>query len=572
MKIITNHLGYEKTGFKKAILEIAPLDLPPDFQLLHAEFGTLLASGGAQSSGSVPHWNNWNFYEFDFSEVETMGPVFLRILIDDTSVDSEIFQIKENILVEDTLNDVIHYFKSQRCSDQIDRKDRHTGFYGLEKNAVDLSGGWYDASGDVSKYLSHLSYANDMNPQQTPIVVWNLAKAVDQIHHRDKLAETRAQEKLQAEATHGADFLLRCIQDNGAMVMTVFDKWSKDTQQREACSYSTQFGHKHSTWEAGFRQGGGVSIAALARVGRQNWRGEFTSNDYLEGAHKAYLHLKEKNTHYLDDITPNIIDDYCALLASCELYQANLVDMEEVFTWTQSILSKQTLNSNYPGSFVFREGDSKPFFHAAEAGLPYIALMEADKVLSETSLSDKIQGALAKAFEFELKITAETFNPFGYARQYVQGDDEEAHSTFFYPHKNPSGYWWQGENARLASLASAVWIYLSDYSVPDELLKNLNYFAASQLNWILGLNPYNMCMLQGHGRNNPKYEIAYPPTAGGICNGITGGYEDELGIDFAPLGLEGDQNWRWSEQWIPHAAWYLLAITSQSHYIQGTQE
>ena len=34
---------------------------------------------------------------------------------------------------------------------------------------ADLHGGWYDASGDVSKYLSHLSYANYMNPQQTPL-------------------------------------------------------------------------------------------------------------------------------------------------------------------------------------------------------------------------------------------------------------------------------------------------------------------------------------------------------------------------------------------------------------------
>ena len=44
---------------------------------------------------------------------------------------------------------------------------------------MDVHGGWYDASGDVSKYLSHLSYANYLNPQQTPLAVWGLLEAAD---------------------------------------------------------------------------------------------------------------------------------------------------------------------------------------------------------------------------------------------------------------------------------------------------------------------------------------------------------------------------------------------------------
>ena len=44
---------------------------------------------------------------------------------------------------------------------------------------MDLRGGWCDASGDVSKYFSHLAYANYMSPQQTPMVVWSMANAVD---------------------------------------------------------------------------------------------------------------------------------------------------------------------------------------------------------------------------------------------------------------------------------------------------------------------------------------------------------------------------------------------------------
>ena len=45
-------------------------------------------------------------------------------------------------------------------------------------------------------------------------------------------------------------------------------------------------------------------------------------------------------------------------------------------------------------------------------------------------------------------------NPFGYARQYVK-DPGGKRAAFFMPHRNETGYWWQGENARLASLAAA---------------------------------------------------------------------------------------------------------------------
>ena len=47
----------------------------------------------------------------------------------------------------------------------------------------------------------------------------------------------------------------------------------------------------------------------------------------------------------------------------------------------------------------------------------------------------------------------------------------------------------------------------------------------------------------------------------GIENGITSGLEDEEGIEFitAPTNTVSD-NWRWAEQWIPHASWYMYAL------------
>jgi hypothetical protein len=86
----------------------------------------------------------------------------------------------------------------------------------------------------------------------------------------------------------------------------------------------------------------------------------------------------------------------------------------------------------------------------------------------------------------------------------------------------------------------------------------------------MGLNPYHMCMLDGHGYNNPDYlpHLGFFNAKGGICNGITAGFEDEQDIAFNPAGQKDDmlQNWRWGEQWIPHGAWYLLAIVTQFNH------
>jgi hypothetical protein len=172
-----------------------------------------------------------------------------------------------------------------------------------------------------------------------------------------------------------------------------------------------------------------------------------------------------------------------------------------------------------------------------------------------------------KSLEFELAVTHEVVNPFGYARQLVQSTDGVRRSSFFYPQNTETAPWWQGENARLGSLAAAARkaaIYFQDDAAFHGALET---YAADQLNWILGLNPYDCCMMQGVGRNNVFYmyfeSYEYNNAPGGICNGITGGRTNLDDIDFnVGFAVTGkDEDWRWSEQWLPHAAWYLYAVS-----------
>jgi len=90
-------------------------------------------------------------------------------------------------------------------------------------------------------------------------------------------------------------------------------------------------------------------------------------------------------------------------------------------------------------------------------------------------------------------------------------------------------------------------------------------FASQQLSWIMGGNPYNRCFVYGFGHNNVPYmhsSFGHRSERGGISNGVTGkdGNGDGSGIDFK-TEAEGNE-WRWTEQWIPHAAWFLQAVTA----------
>jgi hypothetical protein len=348
----------------------------------------------------------------------------------------------------------------------------------------------------------------------------------------------------------------------GYFYIGVFDRWSKEPGGREICSFRGQQGQRGDDYQAAFRQGGGLAVAALARASAV-LTGAIGAA-CREAAARGFAHLQAHNIEYLDDGQENIIDDYCALLAATELRAADGGEpfLQAARDRARSLASRLCRDGGYEDFWRADERGERPFFHAAEAGLPVIALLRYAKVEPEPERAGAALWAVRRSLEFELAITAEVANPFGYARQYVKPVDGPRRAAFFFPHRNESGYWWQGENARLASLAAAA--HLARRSLPGEpgLDRRLATYAADQLNWILGCNPFDACLLHGFGRNNPEYEARYPNAFGGICNGITSGFANEEDIDFLPLPYAelGEHRWRWSEQWIPHAAWYLLAV------------
>jgi len=468
---------------------------------------------------------------------------------------SEPFYLESQVLLKRTLSTVLGYFTQQRCEDPWEQQDRSLPFFGNRQGTADVHGGWYDASGDVSKYMSHLSYANFMNPQQTPMVVWGL---LSHLERRSEHHEAGMRARLSAEAKHGADFLCRMQDEEGYFYMTVFDQWKKDLDRRVICTFKKQTGELLEGYQCGYRQGGGVAIAALARSAVA-----LSEPRYLEAARRGYEHLEEHNLLYLDDGKENVIDDYCALLAATELLAATGEEAYRDgarFRAARLMDRIQTTGGPCPG-WLRADDKNRPFYHAAEAGLPVLALLRlADIDVDNASI---YESAAERVLQFELGITSEVDNPYGYGRQYVQDAKGETRSSFFIPHENETGYWWQGENARLASLAAAA-AAVAHRNKNATFREELLTYAVSQLDWICGKNPFDACMIHGFGRNNGNYMDKWPNVLGGICNGITAGFEDESDVDFGRADVKGDQSWRWHEQWLPHATWFVVALSELS--------
>jgi hypothetical protein len=547
-----NHLGFDTMGPKHLVLEgAAGLDR---YYIVASDHTA--AWCGSLTGIAFSAWGSANsFYAVDFTELTRPGTYRLQV----GNALSDQFEISDNNLFASTFASVLGYFKSSRADDpDVWAADASVPFYGSDARA-NVQGGWYDASGDISKYLSHLSYANFMNPQQIPLVAWALAWVYDQ--GGTALAASGSATALQAEALWGADYLLRVLDPAGYFYSNVFDGWSGNVGARTICAFVGQYGSETADYQTALREGGGMSIAALARAARWKVDGSFTSTQYLAGAKSAFDYLNTNGVKYCDDGKENVIDDYTGLLAASELYATT-----QDATYLQAARGRATslIGRLGPDGYFIADSASRPFWHASDAGLPVVALARYVQVETDAGKSSLAKQAIETHLNYLLSVTSAVANPFGYARQHIAAGT----AGFFIPHDNESGYWWQGENARLASLAAAALMGAKVLGTTGTQYLALLRFAGNQIDWILGDNPYDICFLNGSGKNNPPPYCASKPQAGtlvgGISNGITGANPDGSGIQWnglTPYSTCGS-DWRSVEQWIPHAAWFMVATAA----------
>lgn len=553
-----NQVALERVGPKRAVVESTGPAQAGRYRVLAG--GKVMAQGELKALPDFSAWGEGKrYFEVDFSALTVPGVYRVEATVGARRVVSAPVRVRDQALFTTIADKTLDYFHRGRHTGDGDRRIR---IFETDR-FVDVHGGWKDAGGDTGKYLSHLGYANFFNPQQTSMAAWVLAytaHTASDLYRRAGLLK-RAED----EAFWGADYLHRILDAEGYFYTTVFDKWGDEKAERMVVGYEGEEGTYTRLYRSAYRAGGGMAIAALARAsllaktsGRQ---GEFNGATYLADAVKGFDHLQRFNAQYTANGVENIIDDYTALMAAVELFHATREPrfLDAARLRAENLMARQTAS----GGFI-SDGGTRPYYHAVEAGLPVLSLTHYLAIETQEARRSRANAAVAAALSYEIAITQRVSNPYGYARQAFQlASNGKAEGPvlegFFIPHKNETGYWWQGESARLASLTTAMAAASRQPGV--QMPAGWAAYAQSQLDWTLGRNPYGISMLYGFGKRNPP---AVPSSAGdmfagGISNGITGAVDSDTGegIAFGP-GPDAEQ-WRWVEQWIPHSTWMLLA-------------
>jgi GH18 family chitinase len=567
--VLVNHVGYDVTGPKRAIVQGRKGDVVRSCEVQDAASGARVLAVEPRPAGPVARWRDWMYWTADFSSLSREGEFRLACLTGGGAVSSSAFRVEKGVLERQTLSDVLYYFKGQRASGLLDQADRAVRLEGRGDRTVDAHGGWYDATGDYGKHLSHLSYSTYFNPQQIPLTAWGLLKTYDLLQRRSDPLFRQYLRRLLDEGAWGADYLVRVQAPGGSFYRSVSGpgpaKRPDDRRIGRDARSKAIVSNDEAEYQSSFRAGGGVAIAALAQAALLQAPGERQA-DYLRAAKEAWAFLETSNPKLTNDGRENIVDDYCALLASTELFRAT---RKPGYKTAADARANRLIARLSPRPRAYWRADDKdrPFFHAADAGLP-VASLVAYLDIADDARRPAVRDAVRASLEWELAVTGEVANPFGYARQLVQTKAGVRESRFFFPHDTETTPWWQGEDARLASLAFAARAALPYFADDPAFSGRLRRYAQDQLDWILGRNPFDASLLEGAGHDNPEYRFLgsfeYTNAPGGIVNGITAGLSDPQGIDFnlPHTATGGDNDWRWGEQWLPHATWYLLAVAA----------
>lgn len=569
--VLVSHLGYNSAAPSAVVVTSDEPGIEVGARLIRPSTGFSWALAPATTE-TVDAWSTGHYARIELGDGHDAGDYLVEAwptgrsgtADEERSVRSAPFAIGHELLQGRTLSDVLYYFKSVRSSGEIERKDAAALRWGDDSGeTVDARGGWLDASGDTSKFLSHLTYTPMMSPQQIPLCTWAFLDARDRLHATHPRFHAILSARLRDEALWGADFLVRFRHPDGYFYTGIFDALTKQLEERVVTAPLPEC-VRTDRYQASYRAGGGLAIAALARASRESEHGDFSQSAYLDAARTAFLDLEKNNLLYLHGLAESISDDYCALLAASELA---LAERDPRYTAAAerraaALIARYVPGTDGQGHFIGYE-DGRPFFHAAEPGMPVIALLRFAEALPDSPLAASARELAVRAMRDVADRSDAVANPFGYPRQHVKPNSSAAIDAFFFPHDNDTGYWWQGENAGIASLSFAAALCAGLPECDGALRSRLLRMAAEPLHWILGQNPFDVCMLQGRGRNNVEYSVEFPNVPGGIVNGITSGLSDEHDIGFLPAGTDHhDDSWRWAEQWIPHTGWFVLAMSA----------
>lgn len=537
VKVLVNQVGYDLGRPKSAVIAtnfVTADGGPARVEILDAENkkrGEISATCSGRIFGQNHADWGWYFWRADFSSFDREGNYKLKATVGKGEGTSFPFAIGKDLIFSKCAPMDVDFFFVQRCGfavpgwhDACHMDDAKMP----DGSHRDLTGGWHSA-GDYNKLpweygdgAATYALANAMR----------LGKDVLSSHDRDHDGIPDALD----EALWGAKFLSKIqIPETGGLLGDIwqgpnkqaFFQWLPPDRHTD-----NKIGTPDDPIVASPTGNTPLAIAGLVLAGRLSADG---------GQDQGHVNRAVSLLNYCKK-QPGREADPHVLLGAIELVRAGQVTEREFARKCATAIIEQSESAGRIKGGYSDSGD-----------VPCAALAEFALAFPDDPLAPRIKSLLAKQLEFFL---AEPDNPFGVARE-KPGPD----GYFFEP---TSVY---GQNFLYSSRA---WGAISIYRVTGD--RRALVYAVDQLDWLLGKNPYNLCMMEGLGSlNPPRYHHRYDSipghergaVPGTIPNGFVrdiGGY-DRPGFDMSKAGRP-HPSYRTSEPWLVHNILNLLAITS----------
>jgi hypothetical protein len=559
--ILVNQAGYLPEASKTCV---APGSLNREFKVIHIESNKIVHTGDFS-----PAPTDLGIYSTgDFSDLRKEGMYYI---LSDT-LRSYPFKISNNVY-DQGLSSIIDYFSKQRCGGST------TGYLtpchlddGVRMDNGkhhDVSGGWHDAS-DLRKWVGATIYG-----------MIGLAKGCELYPALDK-------KRLLDELKWGNRYFLSMQEPQGYIMSYVggdvlkhsdSNRWTDNEtgdyeegearfvipnsgiSRREMLIIGTKDDRVIKTDPSDFltQYNFVTSEAIVARIAKDE------DPDYsakcLEAAKKCFNWATTND----DTDNPGVLG--ASIQAALELYKTSNNASYKDFAIKAASNLKELQASNeknkISGFYYTSSETTEPYKNISRGCMEFYAVSDLIKHFPDHSDVPSWKTMVRQYARNYLQtfIERNSFGivPFGLYTKEDPGGNRKMGEYWYRYFMQPELSWWVGINANLA--AAGVGLVKAAQVLDDP---ELVAFAQHQLDWIIGVNPFNSSTLIGTGYNHPKHfpgSTFYPQTPviiGAVMNGLGGNHEDQTVI--------ANGIWQISEYWTPMVAYtfWLMAELSAS--------
>ncbi len=517
LDVLVNQVGYDVGAPKRFVVQTNINHPAGEFEIV-ADNGSVVYSGSLSAPTRIigAYDSDWGYFyrTGDFASFDQTGTYIIRARIGTLEAVSPRFQIAPSLLWEQTCRPAYRFFYYQRCGTAI--PDFHGACHLDDAVSPDrtvqheLTGGWHDA-GDYNKY------------HNAPYVL-GLAQAYQcaQDAFAKDDGDSNGRPDLWDEVLWGIEHVRKMIAPDGSVygpITSGYGFWGPPERETDN----------------------------LAGTGDERpIAGPEKGHDPAQHAAALASAARAKNTPK-EELLP--------LLEKCFAWRTQQHKEDFYQLGVATTLYELTGNAEYAqaAKTLVSEHAQKWLTETPSASLEWVYLVNYLKRFDEIFQQDHTDWILVALETVADALVRKANNPFGI---YTFGTEKNP-NYFNTPEKGVN--WHVGTNSDLLNAATTVALAFKYIPKPE-----YERFVYDQLNWVLGMNPLGICMMEGVGKRHlPTYHnrilfgnVPRGAVPGGVVNGVTyvAAADDRPYLDLSGVDIPAFEP---NEFWLPHNTAYV---------------